>query len=98
MNTASTLSRQVYSEIDKAFVNALNFKDVEAQSEPDLLHRLYYAMRLGNLHHVKVRLYFRALEGEFMVQTTVWSCDTHNVCLKGGIWIPVRNILRVELY
>lgn len=98
MNIQSSLSQPVYSEIDKAFVNALNFKDITVQGEPDLLHRLYYAMRLGNLHHVKVRLYFRAVEGEFMVQTTVWSCDTYNVCLKGGIWIPVRNILRVELY
>ncbi|MDP2189462.1 MAG: hypothetical protein Q8J69_12360 [Sphingobacteriaceae bacterium] len=98
MNASLSLPAQIYSEIDKAFVKGLNFKEVEVQAEPDLLHRLYYAMRLGNLHHVKVRLYFRALEGDFMVQTTVWSCDTHNICLKGGIWIPVRNILRVELY
>lgn len=91
-------ANQTYQVIDKTNIAQLRFRPAETVNNEMLKNKLDYAMRLGNVHHVKVRLYFRAYEGNFWVETTVWACDSSSVCLKGGIWIPLNQITDVRFY
>jgi hypothetical protein len=90
--------QDTFQTIDKAMIAALRFRPAFATNNSSLLNKLAYALRLGNAHHVKVRLYFSANEGNFCVETTVWAYDSSSVCLKGGIWIPLHHISDIRFY
>jgi hypothetical protein len=89
---------EAFQPIDKSLIAALRFKPAVTTNNHGLLNKLAYALRLGNTHHVKVRLYFSAHEGNFCVETTVWAYDSTSVCLKGGIWIPLHHISDIRFY
>lgn len=97
-NTHLTSTHEHFVPIDKSLIRSLRFNRVEPINNQALHSKLEYAMRLGNTHHVKVRLYFSTVEGNYKVETTVWACDSTSVCLKGGIWIPLSHIKGVEFY
>lgn len=92
------VATSTYQAIDKGLIAKLRFRPAETVNNQVLRNKIEYAMRLGNAHHVKVRLYFSAYEGNFWVETTVWACDSSSVCLKGGIWIPLNHITDVRFY
>jgi hypothetical protein len=99
MDTATSSKKPAHFQvIDKSEISRLRFSQPQLNLSKELLQKLEYAMRLGNTHHVKVRLYFKSDEGTHMVETTVWACDAFSVCLKGGIWIPLNSILSVDFY
>ncbi|MFN3529588.1 MAG: hypothetical protein ACK417_06670 [Bacteroidia bacterium] len=99
MNTLTRpMDNQQFMLIDKSDIRNLQFDPPTPSYDTNLMQRLEYAMRLGNTHHVKVRVYFRSLTGEHLVETTIWACDNHSVCLKGGVWIPLHSIVSVDFY
>lgn len=95
MTSDSTIS---CIEVELPQVELLQLNGIHVPIKQELINRLHYANRLGILHHVAVKLYFRAIEGDFSIYTTIWSCDSDRVYLKGNISIPIRNILWVDLY
>ncbi|MBI3133531.1 MAG: hypothetical protein HYZ14_02540 [Bacteroidetes bacterium] len=74
-----------------SFRNTVKFKQV-----PDLIQKLEHATRLGNTAKVKFNIDFYADSGLKTVQTTIWATGTKFICLKGGVWIPIANIVDVR--
>ncbi|MCB0478580.1 MAG: hypothetical protein KDC84_10475 [Crocinitomicaceae bacterium] len=87
-----------YTLIEKEIIASLSFKDTHAKNQdPDLLKKLKNATSLGNLHRNKCRIIFQDSQGIKAVETTIWSTGKHYICLKGGMWLPIRNIFDVKI-
>lgn len=86
--------------VEKEMLPLLPLKRVEKQTATDkgiLLARLYEAVLRGNTYKSKCTLYVQTTEGVRKVNTTIWYASESHVCLKGGITIPVRCIVDVEV-
>ena len=85
--------------IDKGIIALLNFpkSDVledkhEISSRKNELDR---ALSLGNLEHVKIKIYFEDDKSKKMVETTIWGVTDNRVILKQGVVIPVNRIHKI---
>ena len=70
---------------------------VEEERKRKRERSLYYAMLSGNTVQHKVKILFIDEAGIKMVETTVWFADKEHILLKGGISLPVKRILNVQL-
>ena len=64
----------------------------------DILQRksdLDRAMTLGNLEHVKMKIYFEDDASKKMVETTVWGITNERVILKKGVVIPIHRVHKI---
>lgn len=88
-------------QISREEIASCNFvSDEVLNSEGERLRRkmaLEKAMILGNAYHNKVNIVFETIEGVRSIQTTIWACLERGVTLKGGIFIPLKCIRKVEL-
>lgn len=57
---------------------------------------LDYAVRLGNEHKGKTTISFTAIDGNYQVETTIWSVTDKSLALKGGITIPLNSITDIH--
>lgn len=53
------------------------------------------AVRLGNSHKSKVKIFFQTALGLRMVHTTVWAATEDFIVLKGGQSIPMDAIMDI---
>jgi RNA-binding protein YhbY len=53
------------------------------------------ALSLGNLEHVKIKIYFEDDKSKKMVETTIWGVTDSRVILKQGVVIPVNRIHKI---
>jgi len=84
--------------IEKERIPELSFKvPVTIEQNKDLQDKLLEAMKLGNLHHVKVAIIFRDDESMKRVETTIWAVGGKYICLKGGMWLPISRIADVKM-
>jgi hypothetical protein len=92
MNTAFEL-------IDKELIASLNFpKSDVLEDKEDILGRrndLDRALSLGNLEHVKIKIYFEDDVSKRLVETTIWGVTEERVILKQGVVIPVKRIHKI---
>ena len=92
MNTAFEL-------IDKELIASLNFpKSDVLEDKEDIAERrnnLDRALSLGNLEHVKIKIYFEDDMSKKMVETTIWGVTEERVILKQGVVIPVKRIHKI---
>ena len=92
MNTAFEL-------IDKELIASLNFpKEDVLEDKEDIAERrndLDRALSLGNLEHVKIKIYFEDDISKKMVETTIWGVTEERVILKQGVVIPVKRIHKI---
>jgi len=88
-----------YQLIDKESVKSLSFPSNEVLlDENDIKQRkqdLARAMSLGNLEHVKIKIYFEDSQGFKFVETTVWGVTDERIILKQGVIIPVNRIHKI---
>jgi hypothetical protein len=83
--------------IEKEVIPSLEFKnDIKVEQKPDLMDRLVEATKLGNLHRGKIAIIFQDDEGVKRVETTIWATGAKYICLKGGVWLPIRRIHEVK--
>lgn len=89
------------TQINKEEIKSLNFysRDVvnDKQSVKQRLKKLFLAMQAGNSFKHKVKIYFQDVFGYKYVETTVWYASESHVMLKGGVLLPVKSIVDVEL-
>ncbi|TNE53370.1 MAG: hypothetical protein EP338_12615 [Bacteroidetes bacterium] len=86
-----------YQSIEKEAVPSLSFrKEMTVNQHPDLQEHLEQATLLGNGYRTKVTIYFHDDEGPRKVQTTIWAAGANYICLKGGIWIPISRIEKIQ--
>ena len=56
------------------------------------------ALVLGNVDHNKVNIIFKTEDGSLLqVNTTIWAVTDDYICLKGGVNIPIKAIVDIEL-
>lgn len=67
----------VFELIDKEIITSLNFpKEDVLEDKEDIAERrndLDRALSLGNLEHVKIKIYFEDDISKKMVETTIWG-------------------------
>ena len=85
--------------IDKELIASLNFpKEDVLEDKEDIAERrnnLDRALSLGNLEHVKIKIYFDDDISKKMVETTIWGVTEERVILKQGVVIPVKRIHKI---
>ena len=89
----------MYETIDKELISTLNFpeNDVLDDDKEAILQRkndLNRALTLGNLEHLKIRIYFEDDRSKKMVDTTVWGLTDERIILKQGVVIPIKRIYK----
>lgn len=83
--------------VDKEVIPQLRFnKNTKIKQEDGLMERLMEATKLGNIDHGKVAIIFEDEEGVKQVDTTIWATGLKYICLKGGMWLPIASIHRIE--
>lgn len=87
--------------IEKEEISNVSFSKRELIADPEdrknRLADLYRSQTLGNLLQTKVKLTFQSADEKiFQVYTTVWAVGSDFVSLKGGVYIPIGSILRVD--
>ena len=85
--------------IDKEIIASLNFPKSDVLEDKDEItsrkNELDRALSLGNLEHVKIKIYFEDDKSKKMVETTIWGVTDSRVILKQGVVIPVNRIHRI---
>jgi len=85
--------------IDKEVIPTLNFPKAEVLEDKEAIssrkNDLDRALSLGNLEHVKIKIYFEDDASRKMVETTIWGVTEERVILKQGVIIPVNRIHKI---
>lgn len=66
-----------------------------ANAKDQRIAAIEMAMRLGNAEKVKSKIYFEAVDGAYVVDTTIWHVTDSHIDLKGGAIIPIAAIHKV---
>ena len=83
--------------IEKETIQDLSFNgNPSVNQHPNLMHQIKNATRLGNAYHSKVSIYFEDDNGPKRVDTTIWAHGARFICLKGGVWLPIANIIEIK--
>lgn len=91
------MKSQIAQPIEKEAIALLGFPLLSETSSTSLQSELEQATVLGNLYHNKVKIFFQAIQGSFVVETTIWATTSAYICLKGGITLPVKAISALQL-
>jgi hypothetical protein len=87
--------------IDKEVIPNLTFAKsdviIDPENQKNRIADLYRSQTLGNLLQTKVKITFEAADLQtYQVETTVWAVGDTFISLKGGIFLPIKSILRVD--
>ena len=85
--------------IEKETISSLVFPKKEVLEEKDAIiqrkNDLDRALSLGNLEHVKIKIFFEDDSSKKAVETTIWGVTDSRVILKQGVVIPVNRIHKI---
>lgn len=85
--------------IDKEAIGTLSFPSKEVLDEKDAIiqrkNDLDRALSLGNLEHVKIKIFFEDDASKKAVETIIWGVTDSRVILKQGVVIPVNRIHKI---
>ena len=85
--------------IDKEAISALIFPANEVLEDKDAIiqrkNDLDRALSLGNLEHLKIKIFFEDDLSKKTVETTIWGVTDNRVILKQGVVIPVNRIHKI---
>lgn len=85
--------------IQKENIKDLNFiTDFNIIESTSIHNDLKKAQVLGNNYKIKSKISFKTSQGDFLVETTVWSKTENFITLKGGVCIPVSSIFDVKFF
>lgn len=88
---AQTVQKENLAEITFSQSNISNPKE-----KMELMQKLKKSEMLGNAFKNKCKIYFNALGGLKVVETTIWMVSNEFINLKGGQTIPVSSIQDIE--
>nr|WP_294936839.1 hypothetical protein [uncultured Flavobacterium sp.] len=88
-----------FETIDKEKIGTLLFpnNDVLEDDKEAIKQRrkeLDRALTLGNLEHLKIKIYFEDDTSKKMVDTTIWGLTEERIILKQGVVIPIKRIYK----
>lgn len=85
--------------IDKEMITSLHFPSEEVLLEKEAIQQrkndLDRALALGNLEHLKMKIYFEDDRNLKMTETTIWGVTDNRIILKQGIVIPLNRIHKI---
>jgi len=85
--------------IDKETIRTLIFPASEVLEDNDAIiqrkNDLDRALSLGNLEHLKIKIFFEDDASKKTVETTIWGVTDNRVILKQGVVIPVNRIHKI---
>lgn len=85
--------------IDKEEIASLHFPKVDVLEDNEGIaarrNDLDRALSLGNLEHLKIKIYFEDDTSKKLVETTIWGVTEERVILKQGAVIPVKRIHKI---
>jgi hypothetical protein len=85
--------------IEKENIHALKFPSEEVLEDIDAIIQrrvdLQRAQTLGNIEHMKIKIFFEDDESKKVVETTVWAVTDYSVVLKKGVGIPINRIIKL---
>ncbi|KIX22306.1 hypothetical protein SY27_00105 [Flavobacterium sp. 316] len=88
-----------YQIIDKESISSLHFPNTEVLKDKEEVYQrkndLDRALSLGNLEHLKIKIYFEDDESIKMTETTIWGVTDNRIILKQGVVIPLNRIHKV---
>jgi hypothetical protein len=88
-----------YQLTDKEVIASLRFPSEEVLEQLEAIKErkqdLDRALSLGNLEHLKIKIYFQDDVSHKMVETTIWGVTDNRVILKQGVVIPVNRIHKI---
>lgn len=88
-----------FQMIDKEDVGSLSFPQEEVLQETYEIQQrktdLERALTLGNLEHLKMKIYFEDDNCGRVVETTVWGVTSDRIILKQGAVIPINRIHKI---
>lgn len=88
-----------FQNIEKEEVSSLKFPHEDVMSDKqDVMQRksdLERALTLGNLEHLKIKIYFEDDTIKRVTETTVWGITADEVILKKGVVIPINRIHKI---
>lgn len=87
--------------IEKETIPELHFPSEAIERTKDeqkiLSMKLQKAQTLGNIHHNKIKIWFKDDTELKEVRTTVWAVGADNVVLKKGVFIPMHRIVDIQI-
>jgi len=87
--------------VGKEQVASFHFPEGEVLSnESDRKSRkseLDRAISLGNIEHLKVKIFFADDDGDKVVNTTIWAITDNAILLKKNVVVPIRRIIKLEI-
>ena len=85
--------------IEKEEVASLKFPDKDVMSDKDdVIQRkldLERALTLGNLEHLKIKIFFEDDSSKRVAESSVWGITADEVILKKGVVIPIKRIHKI---
>lgn len=85
--------------IEKELIASLHFPNTEVLHEKEEVSQrkndLDRALALGNLEHLKTKIYFEDDSNVKMTETTIWGVTDNRVILKQGVVIPLNRIHKI---
>jgi hypothetical protein len=85
-----------FEPIEKETIHSLHFPQVDVLEDKQLkrsrIAGLSRALALGNLEHIKTKIYFEDDLTKRVVETTIWGITDDKVILKQGTIIPINRI------
>lgn len=85
--------------IDKEKIGSLTFPSTDVLEDDIVAIRqrkedLDRALTLGNLEHLKIKIFFEDDTSKKMVDTTIWGLTEERIILKKGVVIPIKRIYK----
>jgi hypothetical protein len=94
------MAEEGFAAIEKEDIAGLHFPAEDVlRSESDRKNRkaaIDRAISLGNLEHIKVKIYFADDAAQRVVNTTIWAVTDTAVLLKQNVVIPIERIIKLE--
>lgn len=88
-----------FEPIEKEQISSLHFPQTEVLEDNDAIKirtaDLNRAMALGNLEHLKMKIYFEDDTSKKFVDTTIWGVTDQKIILKQGVVIPIHRIYKI---
>ncbi len=87
--------------VEKEEVSSFHFPEGEVlendEDKKGIKRELDRAISLGNVEHLKVKIFFADDKGDKLVNTTIWAITDNAILLKKNVVIPIRRIIKLEI-
>lgn len=82
--------------IEKEEVVNHRFVDVDKKDTQITREKLVRALKLGNDHKGKTKIYFLTEDGPKKIETTIWTLSDSYIQIKSSVSIPIKSLIDLK--